>query len=316
MTASRLLLQPRAPSQPSLVGLWAAQQEEVGRRMGRGHPFPASARSSRGPLPTFMSPQVCLQSWLKSLSKEEWWAPGPRPARHPAPCRPFQKHLLVEATGSRLLCRGSQAGQLRCSLTSCWWGGWVPPSRPVLRPEGPFRDHQFLVLIVPMGDSPERECDLPKTTEQFRVEVGSEPGAPSVFLRNQQDCPWRRHGQTGAAQGTGGPRLLPLPAWRACCAGREWRRTEGRARNEGCRSRCQEADVNQNLSGFSFSELGSHERERASGLWRQSNRNRRSKWLRGRGLRREPLVFFPPVCPVSFQCLAPALLPRGAPRNS
>lgn len=48
--------------------------------------------------------------------------PGPQPACHPAPCRPFQKHLLVEAAGSRLLCRGSQAGQLKCSLASCWWG--------------------------------------------------------------------------------------------------------------------------------------------------------------------------------------------------
>lgn len=27
---------------------------------------------------------------------------------------------------------------------------------------------------------------MPKATEQFRVEVGLEPGAPSVFLRNQQ----------------------------------------------------------------------------------------------------------------------------------
>lgn len=35
------------------------------------------------------------------------------------------------------------------------------------------------------------------------------------------------------------------------------------------------------------------------------------KWLGGRGLRREPLVFLTPVCPVSFQCLASALLPKG-----
>lgn len=38
---------------------------------------------------------------------------------------------------------------------------------------------------------------MPKTTEQFRVEVGLEPGAPSVFLRNQQDCSWTDWGSPG-----------------------------------------------------------------------------------------------------------------------
>ena len=55
--------------------------------------------------------------------------------------------------------------------------------------------------------SPERGCDLSKAAEQFTVEAGLEPGAPSVFLRNQRDCPWRHRGQTGAAQETRGLRM-------------------------------------------------------------------------------------------------------------
>lgn len=33
--------------------------------------------------------------------------------------------------------------------------------------------------------------------------MGSELGAPSVFLRNQQDCPQRHRGQTGSPGDTG-----------------------------------------------------------------------------------------------------------------
>ncbi|ELK04169.1 hypothetical protein PAL_GLEAN10024310 [Pteropus alecto] len=55
---------------------------------------------------------------------------GPRPACHPAPCHPFLKHLLMEATGSRTLCHGSQAWQSKASIDLIVVGGVGTPLKP------------------------------------------------------------------------------------------------------------------------------------------------------------------------------------------
>lgn len=55
--------------------------------------------------------------------------------------------------------------------------------------------------------------------------MGSEPGAPSVFLRNQQDCPQRHHGQTGSPGDKGsedGLERAESPAASSCSVGLLW----------------------------------------------------------------------------------------------
>lgn len=137
-------------------------------------------------------------SSVSELAKEPFQrgvlGPGSWPACHAAAGHPFLKHLLVEATGSRPLCHGSCTGRPAASLEFMMVDRVGVPSSPALRrPEGPLGVN-FLSPYCSWGMSPERGCGSPKAAGQFRVEVELEPGAPSVFLRNQQDCPRRHHG--------------------------------------------------------------------------------------------------------------------------
>lgn len=161
---------------------------------GCGHPFSSLSLLHASALPTSHAAPVLSLSWPKSLSKEECWAPGSWPACHAAAGHPFLKHLLVEATGSRPLCHGSRTGRPAALLEFMMVDRVGVPSSPALRrPEGPL-DVNFLSPYCSWEMSPERGCGSPKAAGQFRVEVELEPGAPSVFLRNQQDCPRRHHG--------------------------------------------------------------------------------------------------------------------------
>ena len=105
--------------------------------------------------------------------------------------------------------------------------------------------------------------------------------------------------------------LLPLLAQWGYCRGRKWRWMWGWARNEGYKDR--EAGFNQNVGGFLSLALANHEKELTGSGGNQAEVEGRSKCLWDPGLRTEPQVLLPPVCPVLFQCLAPALLSKLAP---